>query len=227
MSVFRRKLVFRSNRDTFVLGSLSVVTASLAAGVIAFGGSAAGSTSGSIASASGAIEFGGGSITTATMQNSATGSVVLAGSASGLRVSLGSAAGTIQLAGLARPDVYGIGTISFGGSATVGTIFTMDASGAIAFGGTALPVYPTADASGAIAFSGTVGAGEISGGTVEASASGRIDFAGVAAGAASDIVQGAIVFGGVAIGTLIDNGTRVSRIVFTPFAPGMTFKVVR
>lgn len=181
MSVFRRRIVFRDDRETKLFGSASIVTAVTVAAVIVFAGTADGSTTGSTGSASGTIVFGGGTVSTISVEVSSSGSIVLGGSAAGIQASLNSASGAVAFAGTARCDALGSGAIVFGGSATVGTIFTMDGSGAIVFAGTATPVVGTT-VSGTVVFAGGIGVPEISGGTVTTAASGTIVFNGTAAG---------------------------------------------
>jgi hypothetical protein len=214
MGVFRRVRVFRDSLATRIFGSQSIITATTVAATIAFAGTAAGSTPGSSAEASGAIEVSGAPISEIYLEVSAPGAVVLSGSASGVQRSMGSALGTIAFAGTARCDALASGAISFAGTATVGSIFTMDAAGAIVISGTATSPERLGEASGAVVFAGTAGSGEISGGTVEAEAlPGAVVFAGTVTGAQSNLVVGAVVFAGTATGVRFTNyRTPYSRI---------------
>ncbi len=216
MGVYRR-IVFRTDRETRLLGSSSIVTAVAGTALIVFGGTAAGNTSTTNGSASGSIVLAGGPITEIVVEVSGSGSVALAGSAAGLAVKPGSGSGTIALAGVARCDAIGAGSISFGGSATVGSIFTMEASGTIALSGTATPAPIATFPSGSIVFSGTLGIPEISGGTVTSAASGQITWTGTALGGITNGIFGAIEFEGVATGQrLIRIRTPLKRCVIIP-----------
>jgi hypothetical protein len=181
VSVFRRRLAFRTSRETPIAGSLSLVTATTVAAIIVFAGTALGSTTASTGEATGAIVIGGGTVASITVEVSGTGAIAYGGTATGLRVSNGAATGAVALGGTARSDLSGTGAISVGGSATVGSVFTMDASGALVFAGTAAPVVASG-AVGAVAFGATVGAPDVSGGVVESAASGAVALAGDAAG---------------------------------------------
>lgn len=180
MSVFRRRVVFRDNRETSLLGSLILVTAT-AAGTLVFGGTASGNTSVTNGSATGTIVFAGAPVSQINIEVSGTGQVVLAGSATGIQRNFGAATGTVVFAGSSRCDAIGSGAIVFAGSATVGQIFTMDATGSIVFSGTGQAQHGTS-ATGPVVFAGTVSAPVVSGGTVSSAATGSIIFSGAAAG---------------------------------------------
>lgn len=198
MSVFRRRHVFRDNLSTRPIGSASIVSATALAASILFSGTALGSTPGLSGDATGAIVIGAAAIPEITLEVSVPGAVVFAGAAQGVSVSRGFGSATIALGGIARCDAVGIGAITFSGSATVGSIFTMDAAGAITFAGTATVPDLASAASGEIAFSGTVGSGEITGGTVEVAASGQITWSGTALGGTFNTLVGLIEFSGTA-----------------------------
>jgi|SRR6185295_5850222 len=180
MSVFRRRIVFREP-EVFRFGGLSIVTATVTAAAIVFAGTAAGSTPSVTGDASGGIVFSGGPVSTISIEVSGSGNVVLAGAATGLQRNLGSASGGIALAGSARCDAIGSGSIVFGGSATVGSIFTMDAAGAIVFAGSVAGANGST-ALGSVIFAGTLGAPNITGGTITTSAAGSLILAGTAVG---------------------------------------------
>jgi hypothetical protein len=200
VSVYRKRYVFRDDRETKLLGSLSLVSATTVAALIVFAGTASGNTSVTTGDATGGIVIGGGSVSEITLEVSGTGAVVVAGPAVGVQRNFGFATGSMALGGTARCDAVGSGAITFSGTATVGSIFTMDASGAVVCAGTAAPETPTTTASGAIALGGTVGPGEISGGTTETTASGTIAFSGTAFGNEQSTVSGEISFEGTARG---------------------------
>ncbi len=216
MSVFRQRRVFRDFGDTQPIGSASVVTGALVTGIIAFAGTALGATtSSSGGSVSGAIAFGGGSITEASLEVSASGPVVLSGaSVTGLSISTRNASGSVVFAGAARPAALASGAIAFGGSATVGTTFTMDASGAIVMAGTVAGRFVAPSTTGQIRFGGTVETPDVTDGTVEADARpAEITFAGTATGASVNIVQGTIEFGGLATGQQLNSTKPIDRAV--------------
>lgn len=216
MSVFRRRRIFRDFGDTQVIGSASVVTASLLTSAIVFAGTALGSTTAtSGGSASGAIAFAGGPITEASMEVSCSGPITFLGvSPTGLGISTRNASGTVVFGGIARPEALATGTIQFAGSATVGSTFTMDASGAITFAGTVAGYHLAPQTTGAILFGGTLGTPIVTDGTVEASAvPGSIVFDGTAAGTSANIVQGQIAFGGTAAGERVGSAKPIDRIL--------------
>lgn len=180
MSVFRRKIVFRDNRETSILGGASIVTLTAAVGAIVLSGSAATNTSATTLSApSGAIVVAGPVVSEINVEVSASGPVVLSGSAALLQLSRMSASGAIALAGSAAATPTASGAIAFKGSATIGSTFTFEVSGAIAFSGSAASAQ-LATASGAVVFSGTAGTPVVSGGTVNTAASGAIQLTGSA-----------------------------------------------
>jgi hypothetical protein len=200
MGVFRQRLVFRDAPLTRLLGSQSIVTATAVAALIAFGGTASGNTSVTTGEASGSIVVSAAPITEIVLEVSSTGPVVFAGTAGGLQVSPATGSASLVLGGTAYGDSVATGAITFGGTATVGSVFTMDTSAAIAFAGTAAPAPQDSQASGEVVFAGTVSSGVISGGTVEANASGTVAFAGSALGTVSNITVGEITFSGTAEG---------------------------
>lgn len=215
MSVFRRRRVYRDFGDTRPIGSASVVTASLATAAIVFAGTAVGSTPGVTGSASGSIVFGGGTISSANLENSGVSPVAFAGTAVGVRISSSDASGSIVFAGTARPRAAASGTITFAGSATVGTTFTMDAAGSIVFAGS-VAGQKLGIASGLIVFNGAAGTPVVTDGTIEAEArAGEITFDGTASGTAANIVQNAIVFDGTATATRVASTVPIDRILIS------------
>lgn len=202
MSVFRRRLVFRTDRETRLLGSLSIVNATTVVAAIVFAGAAAGNTSATTGDATGSIVFAGAPVSEVSIEVSGAGSVVLAGPATGVQRNFGFAVGTLAFAGTARCDATGSGAITFSGSATVGSVFTMDASGAVVFAGTSnAGSISVASVAAPIVFAGTVGAPEISGGTVSGTASGEMLFSGVADAVQIDSALGVVEFSGSATGS--------------------------
>lgn len=160
-----------------------------------------------------------------------TGSIVFAGSAIGATSSFtADASGPITFSGApidsANMEVSAGGPIVFAGSISALNISTRDASGAIAFGGTA---RPAALASGAIVFAG----GATVGSTFTMDASGAIAFAGTVAGYHLGAVNNQpIVFAGspgipeLTDGT-VEASTRPAEITFAGAAAGTSADIVQ
>lgn len=194
---FRKRLVFRPAPNVVRYGSTSVVTASLSAAAIIFGGTATAAppsvTDGGTASA--AIVFAGGPLTTITLEVSGASPVVFGGAATGFGFVSRTATAGIIFAGTARSDPFVASPIVFGGNATAASsFFTAEVSAPIIFGGSADGVE-LADATSPIVFGGTVSGTDVSGGTVIATAlPGPIVFDGTAIVSQSPTASGVIVF---------------------------------
>lgn len=210
VGAYRKRLVYRAAPDIIRYGATSTVTASIAAAAIVFGGSAAAvppaATDGG--TASGAITFAGGPITTITLEVSGASPVAFGGSANGYGFVSRTASAGIVLAGVATAQPFAASSIVFSGTATAaGSFFTAEVAAPIVFGGTAAPLLTSpaeGAAVGAIVFGGAIDQAGIGGITYTADAADVIVFAGGAIGTAL-LIEGqtasdAIVFGGAAIG---------------------------